>query len=142
MWKNAIPSVLFLVFVSLVVHRIWRTTEVDSGMRMGTGSQLSDEAERVLYLTPGGRYTEADIAANGPILPSQRYRGFQARHDFNPQSGDTLCPISRTKANSACTWIIGGQTYEFCCPPCIDELVRLAKEQPGQLLPRSAYIKR
>ena len=140
MWKNAVPFVLFLTFVSLIVHRIWRTNEVDSAVLMGAGSQLSEEAEEVLYLTPGGRYTKADIAANGPILPSQRYRGFQARHDFDPRPGETLCPISRTKANPTCTWIIGGQTYEFCCPPCIDELVRVAKEQPDQLLPAHAYV--
>ena len=140
MWKNAVPLAIALILVALVVHRIWRSSKIDPGMLMDTSARLSEEAERALYLTPGGRYTSADIEANGPMLPSQRYRGFQARHDFNPQPGDTLCPISRTKANPTCTWIIGGQTYEFCCPPCIDELVRLAKEQPDQLQPPHAYV--
>jgi hypothetical protein len=141
MWKNAVPLVLVLMFVGLVVHRIWRSTELDPDIRMGASVRLGEEAERALYLVPAGKYTQEDIEANGPLLPSERYRGFQARHDFNPAVGDRLCPISRTKANSTCTWIIDGQTYEFCCPPCIDELVRLAKEQPDALQASDNYVK-
>jgi TIGR03009 family protein len=36
--------------------------------------------------------------------------------------------------------VIGGKTYEFCCPPCIDEFVILAKEDPDRLLPPEAYV--
>lgn len=92
-----------------------------------------------LYLTPAGRYSEADINANGRTVPSEQYQGFRARHDFNPRPGDTLCPVSRTKANPECTWIIGGETYQFCCPPCIDEFVKLAKEHPEEIRPPGTY---
>jgi hypothetical protein len=141
MRKNILPAMLFAIFAALVVHRIWRSASLEPRMVMASESQVSAEVEGELYLTPAGKYTRADIAANGPRLPSERYRGFQARHDFNPVSGDRLCPISRTKANSECTWIINGEEYEFCCPPCIDELVRLAKERPQELDPPAAYVK-
>jgi YHS domain-containing protein len=36
--------------------------------------------------------------------------------------------------------VIGGKTYEFCCPPCIDEFVILAKEDPDRVLPPEAYV--
>lgn len=101
--------------------------------------KLLDSAERDLYLTAGGRYTAADVAANGQMTASQRYQGFQARHDVNPQPGDLLCPITRTKANPSCTWIIDGSRYSFCCPPCIDEFLRVAKSEPEQLLKPHAY---
>lgn len=96
--------------------------------------------ERQLHLVPGGKYTVDDIAANGHLVPSLKYRGFQARHDHDPQPGDQVCPVSRTKADPACSWIVGGQEYLFCCPPCIDEFVRLAKEQPQNAKPPAAYV--
>lgn len=102
--------------------------------------KIVDDAERELYLVPGGKYTRADILANGEQTASERYRGFQARHDVNPQPGDMLCPVTRTKANPDCTWIINGNAYRFCCPPCIDELVQLAKRQPEQLRPPEEFI--
>jgi hypothetical protein len=97
--------------------------------------------ERELFLVPGGNYSQGDIVANGSTTPSLRFRGFQSRHDHNPKSGDPLCPVTRTKANPACTWIIDGQSYSFCCPPCIGEFVRLAKEQPDRLGPPESYAK-
>jgi hypothetical protein len=141
MWKQAVPPLIALIFVALVAHRIWQASATNRDTMMDNMTLLRGEAERELYIIPGGRYTQADIEANGPLLPSQRFRGFQARHDFQPKQGDLLCPISRTKANPRCTWIIAGDTYQFCCPPCIDELVRLAKEQPSLLQPPSAYVK-
>jgi hypothetical protein len=140
MLRKAVAPLLALCFAALVVHRIWQSSAVDRDTMMDNMTQLGGEAERALYLVPAGRYTKADISANGPQLPSQHYQGFQARHDFQPKPGDALCPISRTKANPRCTWIIDGETYQFCCPPCIDELVRLAKEHPSELRPPSAYI--
>lgn len=83
--------------------------------------------ERELYLSPGGLYTAADIEANGRQVPSQKFRGFKAAHDFNPKPGDRLCPVTRTKAHPDCAWIIAGQTHHFCCPPCIDEFLAEAK---------------
>jgi hypothetical protein len=138
--KLAAP-LLLLIFMGLVAHRVWRSAAIDANPSMG-GAPLSTAAEQALYFTPAGRYTEADIKANGDLPPSQKYRGFQAKHDFNPMPGDVLCPISRTKASQACSWVIDGQTYYFCCPPCIDELVRLAKERPGELKAPAVYIQR
>jgi hypothetical protein len=104
-------------------------------------SAIADSEAQELYLTPGGLYTEADIEANGRQTAAEQYVGFRARHDFNPAPGDAICPITRTKGNPECTWVIGGKTYEFCCPPCIDEFVILAKEDPDRVLPPEAYVK-
>jgi hypothetical protein len=104
-------------------------------------AQVGEGEERALHLVAGGRYTTADIEANGRTVPSLKYRGFQARHDIAPQPGDRLCPVTHTKANPACTWTVGGRVYQFCCPPCIDEFVRQAKEQPDRLVPPEAYVK-
>ncbi len=107
---------------------------------MPTG--VDADEERVLYLTPGGIYTEADIKANGSMTAGDKYKGKMAKHDMKPKAGDKVCPITMTKANPKFTWIIGGKTYEFCCPPCIDEYVLLAKTSPKDVLDPSEYIKK
>ena len=104
--------------------------------------KVADAEERKLYLTPGGIYTSADIAANGSKTASQRFDGLKAEHDAEPKSGDTLCPISKTKANEKFPWIIGGKKYEFCCPPCVDEFLIRAKEKPETIQPPEAYRKK
>ncbi len=101
--------------------------------------KVLDDEERQLYLTPGGKYTEADIAANGKQTASQKYEGFKSSHDFKPKAGDAVCPITRTKANDACSWIVGGKEYRFCCPPCIDEFVKLAKANSDTIEPPENY---
>lgn len=103
---------------------------------------LADDEAAKLFLTPAGKYTAADIAANGKVTAQQKFRGFRAKHDANPVAGDTLCPISETKASPECTWIIGGQTYLFCCPPCVEEFVRMAKETPDAIKEPGDYVKR
>ncbi|MBP86145.1 MAG: hypothetical protein CMJ64_05430 [Planctomycetaceae bacterium] len=103
--------------------------------------KITDEAERELYLTAGGLYADADIKASGSTTASDKYASFRSMHDPHPEAGDWICPITGTKANPACTWIIGGQEYQFCCPPCIDEFVVRAKEQPDQVKPAAAYVK-
>ena len=40
--------------------------------------KVTDEAERQLYLTAGGKFTAADIKANGSKTASQKYRGFHS----------------------------------------------------------------
>jgi hypothetical protein len=99
------------------------------------------DEERKLYLTPGGLYIAEDIKANGNVTGSEKFKSFQARHDLKPKVGDKICPVTRTKANPECTWIIGGKKYEFCCPPCVEEFVRLAKEEPSAVKPPEAYVK-
>jgi YHS domain-containing protein len=100
----------------------------------------SDE-EVKLYLTPGGAYTAADITANGTVTASQKFKGRKAEHDLKPKSGDKICPITLTKANPKFSWVVGGKTYEFCCPPCVDEFVALAKEKPGEIKDPRDYVK-
>lgn len=92
-----------------------------------------------LYLTSGGLYTEADLVANGQTTAAEKYANFTPRHDPNPVAGDWICPITRTKANTDCAWIIGGETYFFCCPPCIDEFLEQAKASPEAIASPAAY---
>jgi YHS domain-containing protein len=100
----------------------------------------SDE-EQALFLTPGGLYTAADIQANGTTVPTVKYKGIRAQHDDNPKAGEVICPISKTKANPKFTWVVGGKTYQFCCIPCIEEFVALAKEKPGEIKDPKDYVK-
>lgn len=105
-------------------------------------ARRADDEEQKLYLTPGGLYTEADIVANGRQTAAQKYATFKAAHDFRPAAGDRLCPVTRTKANPSCTWIVGGKSYTFCCPPCIDEFVEQAKKNPASIQEPAAYLKK
>jgi YHS domain-containing protein len=123
-----------------------------SGGTVAEGNHDGDEADmpedlsldeaRKLYLVAGGAYTEADIKANGSTTAYEKFKGQMAKHDAKPKVGDLLCPISMTKANPKFSWVIGGQTYQFCCPPCIDEYVLLAKEHPGELKAPSEFVKK
>lgn len=97
--------------------------------------------EQSLYLTPGGKYTLDDIDANGRTTASQKFRGILSSHDMRPKPGDRICPVTLTKANPKFTWVIDGKRYEFCCPPCVDEFVKLAKEQPEDVRDPDTYIK-
>lgn len=105
-------------------------------------AKVADEAEKQLYLTPGGIYSVADIEANGKVTASQKFAGFMAKHDLKPKVGDKICPVTLTKANPECTWIVGGKKYEFCCPPCVDEFVTTAKTKPEEIKAPEEYIKR
>lgn len=102
-------------------------------------AKVVNDDEKKLYLTPGGKYTEADIKANGGMTASQKFEGLKAEHDSKPKPGDKICPISLTKANPKFSWIINGQSYEFCCPPCVDEFLLQAKEKPAELKPADQY---
>lgn len=104
--------------------------------------KITSEAERQLYLTAGGKFTETDIKANGSMTASQKFRSFRSSHDMHPATGDLVCPITHTKANPKCTWIVDGKQYAFCCPPCIDEFVKLAKEHPEQLQDPKDYTQK
>lgn len=104
-------------------------------------ANLPAAEEQTLYLTPGGKYTEADIEANGKVTASQKFKGVMSSHDMKPKSGDRICPITLTKASPKFTWVIDGKPYQFCCPPCVDEFVKLAKEQPEDVKIPDTYIK-
>ena len=101
---------------------------------------ITGDAEKELYLTPGGKYTQADVEANDRQTASQKFKGFQSVHDMKPKAGDRICPVTFTKANPQVAWVIDGKTYEFCCPPCVDEFVRMAKETPELLKDPEEYI--
>lgn len=101
--------------------------------------KVADDAERALYLTPGGKYTAADIQANGAKTATEKFKGVPATHNLKPKAGDRLCPVTLTQANPAFVWVVGGQEYQFCCPPCVDEFVQLAKEKPGEVKPAAKY---
>lgn len=104
-------------------------------------ASLPGAEEQALYLTPGGKYTEADIAANGTMTASQKFKGVISSHDMKPKQGDRICPVTMTKANPKFTWVIDGKPYQFCCPPCVDEFVKLAKEQPEEVKVPDTYVK-
>ena len=107
-----------------------------------TPNKVVDSDEQKLYLTPGGLYTEADIKANGNLTASQKFKGFRASHDLKPKPGDKICPVTLTKSNPECTWIVGGKKYEFCCPPCVDEFLTQAKSNPELVKKPEDFIKR
>lgn len=113
-------------------------THAEEPMPMGV---VGDD-ERKLYLTPGGIYTEDDIKANGGKTARERFKGVISSHNMKPKAGDKICPVTQTKANPKFTWVIGGKAYEFCCPPCVDEFVKTAKEQPEMVQAPDEYIKR
>ncbi len=105
-------------------------------------AKVADEEERQLYLMPGGLYTEADVKANGSVTASEKFKGVMASHDLKPKAGDKICPITLTKANPKFTWVVGGKNYEFCCPPCVDEFVKTAKEHPEEVKDPADYVKK
>jgi len=104
--------------------------------------RTTDDHDKKLFLTAAGKYGEADITANGQRTAEDRFAGFRPNHDLKPQPGDKVCPITRAKASIECSWVVGGNSYEFCCPPCIDRFVRAAKEQPNTIKEPEAYVKR
>ena len=62
--------------------------------------------------------------------------------DLAPRPGDRICPVTRTKADPRCTWVVNGKEYQFCCPPCVDEFVRAARERPEEIQEPEAYTRR
>ncbi len=105
-------------------------------------AKVANAEEQKLYLEPGGIYSTADIEANGRVTASRKFEGFMAKHDMNPKSGDKICPVTETKANPECSWVVNGQVYEFCCPPCVDEFVGWAKTQPDKIQPPETYVQK
>lgn len=98
--------------------------------------------QRRIYLTAGGKYTEADITASARATASVKYRGHRASHGATVRPGDRLCPITGFKAMATVGWRIDGGDYLFCCQPCIDEFVMLAKDRPADMRPPSDYMNR
>ena len=103
--------------------------------------KVEGAAEAELYLTPGGIYKQTDIEANGSVAASVKFAGMRSQHDAKPAPGDKICPISLGKANPDFAWVVGGKKYEFCCPPCVDEFVALAKNNPSEIKEPEEYVK-
>jgi hypothetical protein len=120
----------------------FHSAEATAGGHDGMPTKRADDEAAKLFRTAGGLYSEADIQANGIQPPSEKYRGIRSKHDAEAKPGDQTCPISETLANPLFTWVIGGKTYEFCCPPCIEEFVAIAKEKPASVKPPEAYRKK
>ncbi|MFO0922620.1 MAG: hypothetical protein U0905_09065 [Pirellulales bacterium] len=118
----------------------FQTPALDHG-GVAMPAKLADDAERDLYLKPGGRYTEADIQANGNTTATLKFKGIKSSHDMHPKAGDRICPITETKANPKFTWIVDGKSYEFCCPPCVDEFVKMAKGSSDPLPSPESFVK-
>lgn len=102
------------------------------GLLQAKNSEVS-AYEKELYLTPGGKYTLEDIRLNGNMTRSQKFKDFVSKHNRNPQSGDLVCPITLAKVHPQCSWIIGGKSYQFCSPSCIDAFLTAAKKSPEEI---------
>ncbi len=121
--------------------RVGFTTAVESHDN-GMPAAVTGDEEKQLYFTSAGKYTEADIQANGPLSAGAKFRGFMSKHDMSPKPGDLICPVTFTKANPKIEWQVNGKKYLFCCPPCVDEFVRMAKEEPEDLKDPGDYVKK
>lgn len=93
-----------------------------------------------LYLKPGGIYTAADVKANGATTPTEKFKGKEWAHEDNLKPGDKLCPVTKNKAEADCAWIVQGQRYEFCCPPCLDKFIGWAHFQPDKVKNANEYV--
>jgi YHS domain-containing protein len=138
--RAAITVVVPSIRIAQIRYRFSFHSGAEGGNEMP--QTMSTNAARELYLTPKGLYTAADIVANGSTTAAEKYRGFHSSHDFNPKPGDPICPVTHTKANPRCAWIVGGKKYLFCCPPCVDEFVKLAREEPAKVKNPEDYVRR
>jgi hypothetical protein len=119
--------------------RNFKDTQHDGDMPNAAGSAEMKK----LFATVKGKYTEADVKANGAgVTPADRYGNEMTNHDAKPQSGDRICPISKTKANPKINWIVGGKKYQFCCTPCINEFVKTAQDKPEKIKEPEEYVKK
>lgn len=93
----------------------------------------AEKDEDALYAVPKGKYLADDVRRNGTVPASRKYRGKRPSHDEQPAPGERVCPVSRERVDARFVWVIGGNEYRFCCPPCIDEFVAIAKERPDEV---------
>ncbi len=98
--------------------------------------------ETELFLTPGGIYTQADIAKNGGAVPSVKFAGVAFEHDDDLKPGDRICPVTVNKADDKCKWWVNGKEYTFCCPPCLEKFVKQAKQSPEKIKEPGEYIQK
>lgn len=99
------------------------------------------DEQRRIFLSPGGKYLDADIRDNGGLSADAKFAAAAATHDHAPKPGDRVCPVSGFKAEAAIAWVVGRERYVFCCQPCIDEFVLLAKERPDEVRSAEKYVR-
>ncbi len=136
------PLVVRIASIGIGGKRFPLDFRVPASPHSGEAGDDQGQTEEKLYLKPGGKYTEADIEVNGRQTASARYKRFRADHIMKPRPGDRVCPITRIKANREFTWVVSSKAYEFCCPPCVDEFVRRAKEEPQTIKEPEKYVKK
>jgi hypothetical protein len=105
-----------------------------------TGDVTYAPKKVTLATTLGGIYTAKDIEANGNVTPMEKYKGRTFDHGEAPKVGDRICPHTKDKANAECVWIIQGQSYQFCCPPCIGQFLKLAHNEPTKVKDAKEYV--
>jgi hypothetical protein len=140
LWGKRVEVTVPSIRIGDARYRFGFTNIPEAGHGEPMPAKVANDEERTLYLTPGGLYTEADIKANGGMTASEKFKGQKPAHDAHPRKGDKICPISETKANPKFKWVVGGKTYEFCCPPCVDEFVKTAKEKPQEIKAPGDYV--
>ncbi len=113
--------------------------KVDGKRYVGDVTYTAPKAS-ALYLKPGGIYTMADVKANGATTPTEKLKGIRWLHGKDLQPGDRICPVTDQKAQKECAWIVQGQRYEFCCPPCLDNFIEWAHFEPGKVKKADDYI--
>lgn len=134
-----ILAAIIAIALGAAIGYYWRPAG-PAGEPAAAGPAIADPATREAT-TSGGLYTAADIVANGAQSPFERY----ARQSVDPSLqhaqvavGDYRCPI--TGAKGVLLWVVNGESYYFCCPPCIIEFVQWAKHEPAKVLPPVEYL--
>ena len=98
-----------------------------------TGSRGTDPAKWFEPPTPTPTAWEGH-----PVQPIDRYPRDDDGH--GGYTAKSQAPTSPTVTHSF-TWIVGGKPYEFCCPPCVDEFLKTAKQNPTALKNPDEYVK-
>ncbi|MCI0705302.1 MAG: hypothetical protein L0241_29940, partial [Planctomycetia bacterium] len=106
------------------------------------GAPKPTDREIALFMTPGGIYTQEDIQKNGNTVPAVKFYGISWSHEDNPKVGDKLCPVTVNKTDEKCAWWVNGKRYEFCCPPCLEKFVKMAKDSPEKVKDPDEYVKK
>ena len=69
-----------------------------------------------------------------------RVRGMAGVYEMSNADRDKICPVTKNKAEAECAWVVQGQRYEFCCPPCLDKFMRWAHNEPEKVKNANEYV--
>jgi len=104
------------------------------------GIEDANAKAKSIFSTPGGAYTQKDIALNGTTPPYERFHRIRYQFAMRPFPGQPIDPILKTKASPAFSWFVGGQRYHFASIASMEEFVIRAKKDPSSILPADQYI--